>query len=55
MHYRIDNGTARAIHVPFKMVSILDAIRQFTVQKSSLTSGKNYYAIEFYRTCGLHD
>ena len=52
---RIDNGTARAIHVPFKKDPILDAIGQFTVQKSSLTSGKNYYTLKSYQTWGLHD
>ena len=52
---RIDDGTARAIHVPFKKEPILDAIDQFTVQDSSLTNGKNYYCIEAYREWGLRD
>ena len=50
---RIDDGTARAIHVPFKKEPILDAIGQFTVQASSLTSGKNYYNENAYRNWGL--
>ena len=52
---RIDNGSARAIHVPFKKEPIFDAIGQFTVQDSSLTNGKNYYTLESYRVWGLHD
>lgn len=52
---RIDNGTARAIHIPFKKEPILAAIGQFTVQKSTLTSGKNYYGLESYRIWGLHN
>lgn len=52
---RIENNTARAIHVPFKKKPILVAIEQFTVQNSSLTSGKNYYNLDTYRKWGLHD
>jgi hypothetical protein len=52
---RIDNGTARAIHVPFKKDPILDAIGQFTVQNSSLTTGMSYYNLEAYRAWGLYD
>lgn len=52
---RIDNGTARAIHVPFKKEPILDAIGQFTIQRSSLNSGKNYYKLEAYQAWGLRN
>lgn len=52
---RIDDGSARAIHVPFKKEPIFDAIGQFTVQDSSLSDGKNYYTLETYRNWGLHD
>lgn len=52
---RIDDGSARAIHVPFKKDPILDAIGQFTVQESSLSSGKDCYTVGTYRKWGLHD
>lgn len=51
---RIDDGSARAIHVPFKKEPILAAIGQFTVQDSSLTIGKHYYTLDTYRKWGLH-
>ena len=48
LRIRIDNGTAKAIHVAFKKDPIFDAISQFTVQDNSLTSGKNYYKRSLY-------
>lgn len=50
---RIDDGTARAIHVSFRKEPILNAIEQFTVQDSSLTSGKDFYSINAYCKWGL--
>ena len=53
LRIRIDNGTAKAIHVSFKKDPIFDAISQFTVQDNSLTSGKNYYKRSVYEQWGL--
>lgn len=52
---RIDDGSARAIHVSFKKAPILDAIGQFTVQDSLLANGMHCYTIDAYRKWGLHD
>ncbi|MBL4696374.1 MAG: hypothetical protein JKY77_06420 [Rhizobiaceae bacterium] len=41
---RINNFTARAIHIPFKKGAILDAINQFTVQKSGLEGALHCYS-----------
>ncbi len=40
---RINNRTARAVHIPFKKEAILDAIGQFTVN-----SGKPNISLEYY-------
>lgn len=40
---RINNGSATAIHIPFKKDAIFDAIGQFTVNSNNLTGGLNYY------------
>lgn len=40
---RINNGSAVAIHIPFKKDAILDAIGQFTVNSCNLIGGQNYY------------
>ena len=41
---RIDDKTAKAIHIPFKKGAILDAINQFTVQKGGLEGGLHCYS-----------
>jgi hypothetical protein len=40
---RINNKTARAIHIPFKKSAILDAIGQFTVNSNNLSIPLEYY------------
>jgi MTH538 TIR-like domain (DUF1863) len=40
---RIDNSTARAIHIPFKKDAILDAIGQFTVNSGTLNIPLQFY------------
>ena len=40
---RVNEGTANAIHIPFKKDAILDAIGQFTVNAGNLSGGLNYY------------
>lgn len=45
---RINNGAARAIHIPFKREAILDAISQFTVNSNGLSNGLNHYTYDTY-------
>jgi hypothetical protein len=40
---RIDNSTAKAIHIPFKRDAIFDAIGQFTVSSNNLYTPLQYY------------
>lgn len=40
---RINNGTAKAIHIPFKKEAILSAIGQFTVNTNALNVSLGYY------------
>jgi hypothetical protein len=49
---RIDNNTARAIHVPFKQRAIDDAIRQFSHENLPATA-LNYYTVEAHRLFGI--
>jgi antiphage defense system Thoeris ThsB-like protein len=41
---RINNGTARAIHIPFKQAAILDAIGQFSIHDNPLTQSTHCYS-----------
>ena len=50
---RIWNGTAHAIHVPFKKDVILDAISQFSVNDNPLEGSKNVYSVKAYQSWGL--
>ncbi len=43
---RLNNGSASAIHVPFKKDAILDAIGQFTVSSGNLDGAFNKYSRE---------
>ena len=49
---RIQNGTARVIHVPFKREPLADAISQFS-HDSLPTSGLSYYSREAYASFGI--
>lgn len=51
---RIENGSARAIHIPFKKAPVLDAIGQFDMNnKKYPTDGYGYYAREAHQKLGL--
>ena len=41
---RFRNGSARAIHIPFKKNALLDAISQFSVATNKLTGSLNTYS-----------
>ena len=49
---RIDNNSARVIHVPFKKAPLLDAIGQFNHNNPPSTP-LNYYTEEAYREFGI--
>lgn len=49
---RINNRTARAIHIPFKKAPLLDAIGQFS-HASLPSTALNYYTREAYQQWGL--
>lgn len=49
---RIDNGTVRAIHIPFKQKPIDDAIGQFNHNNLPATP-LNYYTVEAHRSFGI--
>jgi Thoeris protein ThsB, TIR-like domain len=49
---RIDNGTARVIHIPFKKEPIKDAIGQFDMNKKP-QGALTYYTHETYKKWGL--
>lgn len=51
---RIDNGSAKAIHIPFKKAALLDALTH-TVHSNSLNSGLHYYTLEAHRQFGCLD
>jgi len=51
---RITNGTARVIHIPFKLPAVLDAIEQFGVLNTAYpTDGYGYYNRETQVGWGL--
>lgn len=51
---RIENSSARAIHIPFKKAPVLDAIGQFDVNnKEYPTDGYGYYTREAHQELGL--
>ena len=49
---RINNKTARVIHIPFKKPPIMDAIGQFSHDKLP-NSSLNCYSLDTYRSWGL--
>lgn len=51
---RIANGTARVIHIPFKLPALLDAIEQFSVFNTTYpTDGYGFYSYETQVGWGL--
>lgn len=50
---RINNGTASAIHVPFKKAAILDAISQFSHNTLPSGGGLGFYNDEAYKAFGI--
>lgn len=53
LSWRISNGAAKAIHVPFKKEPTLDAISQFSTNNKMPSGSKNYYSDDIYRGWGL--
>jgi hypothetical protein len=49
---RIQDGSARVIHVPFKQEPLADAVSQFSFD-SLPTSGLSYYSAEAYASFGV--
>ncbi|HEU4791663.1 MAG TPA: TIR domain-containing protein [Flavobacterium sp.] len=49
---RIENGTVKAIHIPFKKEPLIDAISQFDLKNKPSTS-LNYYTKEAYKEFGI--
>lgn len=45
---RIDNNSAKCIHLPFKKDLILDAISQFSIHDKYPATSKNHYSKETY-------
>lgn len=51
---RIENGSARAIHIPFRKAPVLDALSQFDItNKNYPTNGYGYYTREAHQEWGL--
>ncbi|MDO4569062.1 MAG: hypothetical protein Q4D38_01595 [Planctomycetia bacterium] len=50
---RIINGTARCIHIPFKMEPIVNALEQFTCFTNKLSSSRNTYDQKTYQKWGM--
>ena len=51
---RIENGTARAIHIPFRKPPVLDALSQFDIGNNKYpTDGYGYYTREAHQEWGL--
>ena len=50
---RIKNGSASAIHVPFREAPIYDAIEQFSHQKLPIGGGLGIYSNDAYATWGI--
>ncbi|MBW2941996.1 TIR domain-containing protein [Zhongshania aquimaris] len=51
---RIENGSARAIHIPFRKAAVLDALSQFDItNKNYPTNGYGYYTREAHQEWGL--
>ena len=50
---RITNGTAHAIHIPFKKPALADAIGQFSHNRFPNGGGLGYYNDEAYRSFGI--
>jgi hypothetical protein len=49
---RLNNGSAKAIHVPFKKDAIFDAIQRFTVNGGKLNGSLVYYDEVSHRQWG---
>lgn len=50
---RIDNGSAKAIHIPFKRAAIDDAISQFNLTKAPSGGGLGHYSADAHRGFGI--
>ncbi|MBX9179681.1 MAG: TIR domain-containing protein [Paraclostridium sordellii] len=54
LHERINNNTAKCIHIPFKRVVIEDALLQFDVHNDNLNGALCYYEPSAYDTWGIY-
>jgi hypothetical protein len=52
LEVRINNGSARVIHIPFMKGALMDAISSFTVHGCSLEHGLHYYTLDAHRALG---
>ncbi len=52
---RIDNETAKAIHIPFKKTAILESIRRFSVNGEKLNGTLMHFTKETYKKWGYVD
>jgi hypothetical protein len=50
---RINNGSAKCIHIPFKKEPILDAISQFSINDKLPSTSLNIYSEEAYKSWGI--
>jgi hypothetical protein len=50
---RIRNGSASAIHIPFKQAPIYDAIEQFSHEKLPIGGGLGFYNAAAYKSWGI--
>ena len=53
LRVRINNKTARVIHIPFKKLPLLDAIGQFSHNNYPVGLGLGIYDDETYRNFGI--
>ncbi|MEL6830418.1 MAG: hypothetical protein AAFO63_09815 [Pseudomonadota bacterium] len=49
---RINEGTAKAIHIPFRKNPLLDALGQFTVHTGKLSGSVNFYNVAAHNEFG---
>jgi hypothetical protein len=52
LRVRVENGTARILHVPFKQAPLADAVQQFTYANLP-EDGRQYYSVDAYSYWGL--
>jgi len=53
LRFRIDNGTAKVIHIPFKKGPIMDALANFSHKAPPKGGGLGIYTAEAYKHWGI--